>query len=183
MLRRMLPNATSSDLSTPAHGFSYRAIGIGKNRGSFSLSQRTLMKGSGIASCHAARAGKGSMKINREKFLAAAIAVSAASGGCKLMKSEDTAAQATPEQQAAQQGAAAQGAPAVATPAPETPGGSVDTETQNSKVRPGAARTTSPTKEAQLTTSPTKEAITTSPTKEVVTKPPPSPAKETIYKK
>jgi hypothetical protein len=139
------------------------------------------------------------MKLNREKFLAAAIAVSAASGGCKL-KSDSTAAQATPEQQAQQTGLT-QG-PGVPAAAPEMPAGGVDTESQNSKlgIKSGAQRTASPTKEAQLmasptkeaittsptkeaiTTSPTKEAIKTSPTKEVLTKPPPAPTKETLIK-
>ena len=135
------------------------------------------------------------MKLNREKFLAAVIAVSAAHSGCKL-KSDSTAAQATPEQQAQQSqiepkssGRAAgsrkpgwgrQWIPRGRTRRPRRE------RLARRRPRPKEAQlyasptkepiATSPTKEA-ITTSPTKETIKTSPTKESSPKPPPAPTK------
>ncbi|GMV19835.1 MAG: hypothetical protein HS104_03765 [Polyangiaceae bacterium] len=129
------------------------------------------------------------MKLNREQFLAAALALSATAGGCKLgAKSDDVAAQASPE--SPQQ--AQPGTPAAAAPAVEGAGsGIADPEANKARDQAGAsergtatgsgiqskglvkapaAEGTAPTKEIA---SPTKEVV--SPTKEVV-----SPTKEVV---
>src|SRR5262245_3410019 len=83
------------------------------------LSGRSLVKYrkarlAAFSSARVAPSERNRMKLNREKFLAAAIAVSAAANGCRL-KSDDSAAQISPEQQMQEQARLAQG-PAVAAP-------------------------------------------------------------------
>lgn len=148
------------------------------------------------------------MKLDREQFLAAAIAMSAAMGGCKLGSTvDDLAAQAAPENAPATP-AAGNAAPS---PQPGAPGSPVvgreDNRGQGDFGSPGSSDPTptsargtntgttsglvagskgstlaSPTKEALP--SPTKEALP-SPTKEALPSPTkealPSPTKETKY--
>lgn len=128
------------------------------------------------------------MKLNREQFLIAALALSASAGGCDLGGS---AAQVSPEERAA--AARASGTPNVApggrdtlerpelgniprSPTSDPRAGSVDqgSSLAPSQVKTGSGSATtsqkglvgSPTKEAGLPT-PTKEASLPTPTKEV----------------
>lgn len=117
------------------------------------------------------------MKLNREQFLAAALALSATAGGCKLAKSDDVAAQASPESpQKAQPGT-----PAVA---PATEGASLaDPEANKARDLAGASErgtaTGSGVQSKGLVKAPAAEASPakgpSSPTKEVA-----SPAQEIV---
>ena len=116
------------------------------------------------------------MRVNREQFLAAAIALSTAAGGCKLKSDgSDTSNQASPEgvgtvhpQSQPQEG------PAGGTPAGNADPGSVERDYPGDINRPktGAA----PASKGLTGSSPTKESNFAAPAKEAI----PSPAKEAI---
>ncbi len=108
------------------------------------------------------------MKLNREQFLVAAMALATSAGGCKLgSKGDDLATQAGPENPQGQ----VQGAPAVA-PAPPGANPTDDPEGNSARDQAGAGERGTPTAAGTPTSAGTTKGFVTGTTKGV------SPTKE-----